>query len=52
MAMPKTTETRCRDGRVQARRVTKTTQVTLSLCLSLGSQGYATYILHFDTLME
>ena len=29
--MPKTTETRCRDGSVQATRYTKTTQVTPSL---------------------
>ena len=33
MAVPKTTETRCRDGSVQARQVIKTTQGTPSLHL-------------------
>jgi len=33
MAVPKTTETRCRDGSVQARQVIKTTQATPSLHL-------------------
>ena len=31
MAVPKTTETRCRDGSVQATHYTKTTQLTPSL---------------------
>ena len=38
MAVPKTTETRCRDGSVQARQVIKkTTQATPSLHLSFFS---------------
>ena len=37
MVVPKTTETRCRDGSVQARQVIKTTQATPSLHLSFFS---------------
>ena len=37
MAVPKTTETRCRDGSVQARQdIKKTTQATPSLHLSFS----------------